>query len=189
MSANARAARALTQEIDAYIAQDKVFRVRGTTGKCYHVFMSEEPTCTCPDFRYRHRIRCKHIYYVLLKILHILVGYKDPVLEERLLRRKLREARAKIEHIVRCTIVGMRFYSTSVNIVRGMRLFLRPEPNNAHDSHAIVVFGPNRRKQGYVSRDTQVGVGRLPADGKWFRVYGEPLQCGLNAVHLYLASI
>ncbi len=43
--------------------------VMGTTGNVYKVRICENPTCTCPDFIKRGR-RCKHIYFVLEKVLN-----------------------------------------------------------------------------------------------------------------------
>lgn len=43
--------------------------IMGTTGNAYTVTMHESPTCSCPDHVTR-KTRCKHIYFVLLKILH-----------------------------------------------------------------------------------------------------------------------
>ena len=40
----------------------------GSTGNVYNVNISNSPTCTCPDHVTRHN-RCKHIYFVLLRIM------------------------------------------------------------------------------------------------------------------------
>jgi hypothetical protein len=41
----------------------------GSTGNIYTVKITHVPECTCPDFRIRGNPQCKHILYVLLKIL------------------------------------------------------------------------------------------------------------------------
>ena len=44
------------------------FMVLGTRGSTYVVKLTEEPTCSCPDFSTRG-CRCKHIYFVLQRVL------------------------------------------------------------------------------------------------------------------------
>jgi len=46
------------------------FRVVGTTGNVYTVSINNNPNCTCPDFQYRGKI-CKHIYFIMLRIMKI----------------------------------------------------------------------------------------------------------------------
>jgi hypothetical protein len=41
----------------------------GSTGNIYTVKITHVPECTCPDFRINNNPQCKHILYVLLKIL------------------------------------------------------------------------------------------------------------------------
>ncbi|KAH0285701.1 hypothetical protein KCU62_g7325, partial [Aureobasidium sp. EXF-3399] len=41
----------------------------GSTGNIYTVKITHVPECTCPDFRVRGNPQCKHILYVLLKVL------------------------------------------------------------------------------------------------------------------------
>lgn len=41
----------------------------GSTGNVYTVRVTHIPECTCPDFRIRNNPQCKHILYVLLKVL------------------------------------------------------------------------------------------------------------------------
>ena len=48
----------------------KKFNVCGTTGNVYTVSIKETPICTCPDHMVRRR-RCKHIYFVLLRVLKV----------------------------------------------------------------------------------------------------------------------
>lgn len=48
----------------------KVFKIMGSTGNIYDVTLSNELSCTCPDHKNRGS-KCKHIYFVLMKILRI----------------------------------------------------------------------------------------------------------------------
>jgi len=47
----------------------KKFIVIGTCGNIYNVIINQTPSCNCPDFE--KGFRCKHIYFVLIKILKI----------------------------------------------------------------------------------------------------------------------
>jgi hypothetical protein len=49
---------------------EKIFDVMGTTGRVYNVTINKSPHCTCPDFKLRKK-RCKHIYFVLIRIMNI----------------------------------------------------------------------------------------------------------------------
>uniref|UniRef100_A0A6C0CMI2 RING-type domain-containing protein n=1 Tax=viral metagenome TaxID=1070528 RepID=A0A6C0CMI2_9ZZZZ len=55
----------------------KEFEVVGTTNNIYNVRISpSEVKCTCPDYTTRYN-RCKHIYFVLLKIMKLKDGMED----------------------------------------------------------------------------------------------------------------
>jgi hypothetical protein len=43
----------------------------GSTGNIYTVKITHIPECTCPDFRINGNPQCKHILYVLLKVLKV----------------------------------------------------------------------------------------------------------------------
>ncbi|KAG9696042.1 hypothetical protein KCU95_g3753, partial [Aureobasidium melanogenum] len=43
----------------------------GSTGNIYTVKITHVPECTCPDFRVNNNPQCKHIIYVLLKVLKV----------------------------------------------------------------------------------------------------------------------
>ncbi len=47
------------------------FAVLGSTGNIYNVTMKHLPKCTCPDFTRGHNHLCKHILFVLLKVMAI----------------------------------------------------------------------------------------------------------------------
>lgn len=73
--ASGRAHRAMTQRLmlvsmpDAS-AEDLSFQVLGSSETTYLVsFNTEVPSCTCPDHTYRHS-RCKHIIFVLRRVLN-----------------------------------------------------------------------------------------------------------------------
>ncbi|CAI5508726.1 unnamed protein product, partial [Closterium sp. Naga37s-1] len=45
------------------------FHVLGATGNVYTVTISQQPSCTCPD--YGNGNLCKHVLFVLLRVLHV----------------------------------------------------------------------------------------------------------------------
>ncbi|KAL9654219.1 hypothetical protein ABK040_000800 [Willaertia magna] len=49
------------------------FKILGTTDKTYTVKICKRPSCTCPDFKYRcfSKSFCKHILFVLIKVLSV----------------------------------------------------------------------------------------------------------------------
>ncbi|KAI5209393.1 hypothetical protein E4T39_00699 [Aureobasidium subglaciale] len=53
--------RCMSEEVD----------LAGSTGNVYTVKITHVPECTCPDFRINRNPQCKHILYVLLKILKV----------------------------------------------------------------------------------------------------------------------
>lgn len=73
---NARKYRGISQKLYLIESNDsqekKEYIIMGSTGNVYTVAVKEKPTCTCPDHKSRHN-RCKHIYFVLIKIM----GVKD----------------------------------------------------------------------------------------------------------------
>lgn len=65
----------LTHEFDENILERK-YDVMGTTGNVYTVSIKNVPICTCPDYTLRFK-RCKHIYFVLKRIMKIQQEYED----------------------------------------------------------------------------------------------------------------
>lgn len=57
---------------------ERSYDVMGTTGNVYNVCIKSVPTCTCPDYEKRHK-RCKHIYFVLSRIMKVLPEHEDVV--------------------------------------------------------------------------------------------------------------
>ena len=47
------------------------FVVLGSTGNVYHVQIRTLPTCSCPDFQSKGGCNCKHIFFVLIKVLQV----------------------------------------------------------------------------------------------------------------------
>jgi hypothetical protein len=47
------------------------YKVFGTKGTIYDVCISKKPTCTCMDYKLRKK-RCKHIYFVLIRVMKVL---------------------------------------------------------------------------------------------------------------------
>lgn len=54
--------------IDETNKYEKCYVVMGSSGNVYQVTICNEPFCTCPDYVTRHK-RCKHIFFVLVKIM------------------------------------------------------------------------------------------------------------------------
>lgn len=48
----------------------RLFDVMGASGRSYVVKICNRPECSCPDFTNRRK-RCKHIYFVLIKIMGV----------------------------------------------------------------------------------------------------------------------
>ena len=59
---------------DTYPYQ-RIYVIMGHSGKIYNVTISNVPNCTCPDFVHKGH-RCKHIYFVLMRIMNI-INYKE----------------------------------------------------------------------------------------------------------------
>ncbi|VBB17960.1 hypothetical protein YASMINEVIRUS_423 [Yasminevirus sp. GU-2018] len=55
---------------------ERSYDVMGTTGNAYNVCIKTSPTCTCPDYTTRHK-RCKHIYFVLSRIMKVTEDQED----------------------------------------------------------------------------------------------------------------
>ena len=49
---------------------ERTYVIMGHSGHIYNVTISHRPKCTCPDFYLRGN-RCKHIYFVLIRIMNI----------------------------------------------------------------------------------------------------------------------
>ena len=48
---------------------ERQYLIMGNSGNTYTVTISNQPTCTCPDHTTRGN-RCKHIYFVLIRIMN-----------------------------------------------------------------------------------------------------------------------
>ena len=66
---------------------ERSYDVMGTTGNVYTVRVKTIPECSCPDYQTRNR-RCKHIYFVLLRIMELsnINGDMDQYTNEELLQ-------------------------------------------------------------------------------------------------------
>ncbi|CAI5946304.1 unnamed protein product [Closterium sp. NIES-64] len=77
------------------------FHVLGATGNVYTVTISQQPSCTCPD--YGNGNLCKHVLFVLLRVLH--VDEEDPrVWQRSLLSTELNELLDRIDALERRTL-------------------------------------------------------------------------------------
>lgn len=87
---NSRKAKGITQNLFLIeiVPSDKEFEkefiVMGSTGNVYHVTIREYPTCTCPDFMTRMR-RCKHIFFILIKVMKIKNSDQEEYYDDELL--------------------------------------------------------------------------------------------------------
>ena len=67
---------------------ERVYVIMGHSGHVYNVTINNHPKCTCPDYVQRKN-RCKHIYFVLMRIMNIDnysdKSYTDEELEEMFL--------------------------------------------------------------------------------------------------------
>lgn len=57
---------------------ERSYDVMGTTNNVYNVIVKSQPACTCPDYMNRQR-RCKHIYFVLSRIMKVQQDKVDKV--------------------------------------------------------------------------------------------------------------
>lgn len=55
---------------------ERQYVVMGTSKKVYNVTINTSPSCDCPDHTTR-KTRCKHIYFVLLRIMKVNTGNVD----------------------------------------------------------------------------------------------------------------
>lgn len=59
---------------------ERSYVIMGNSGKTYTVTIAHKPRCTCPDFKSRSS-RCKHIFFVLIRIMNI-ENFKDRTFSE-----------------------------------------------------------------------------------------------------------
>ena len=71
------------------------YLIMGNSGHTYTVTISNKPYCTCPDYRNRKN-RCKHIYFVLIRIMNI-----DNYTDRQYSDSELLEMFENIPHIAR----------------------------------------------------------------------------------------
>ena len=55
---------------EEHLPFERNYLIMGNSGNMYQVTISNEPKCTCPDYVNRSN-RCKHIYFVLMRIMNI----------------------------------------------------------------------------------------------------------------------
>jgi hypothetical protein len=92
----------ISQENDS--TEDNIHRkfvVLGSTGNVYNVEIGRRPSCTCPDHAKSHL--CKHILFVLLKVLR--VPARSPlVYQKALLQVELKEIFERADVIAQCSV-------------------------------------------------------------------------------------
>ncbi|KAG0455936.1 hypothetical protein HPP92_023724 [Vanilla planifolia] len=69
--ADNRLSRALQHPLRLLYREGPMFHVLGSTGNVYVVMLVSSPTCTCPD----RSSRCKHILFVLLRVLRVPISH------------------------------------------------------------------------------------------------------------------
>ena len=62
----------------------RIYVIMGHSGKIYNVTITNNPNCTCPDYVQRGH-RCKHIYFVLMRIMNILNYSEESYSDEQLI--------------------------------------------------------------------------------------------------------
>lgn len=60
----------LIETIEKKNNTSREYVVMGSTGNVYNVNITNNPTCTCPDYSIRYN-RCKHIYFILLRVMKV----------------------------------------------------------------------------------------------------------------------
>ena len=55
---------------DPHFPYQRTYVIMGHSGNIYNVTINHRPNCTCPDYIQRGN-RCKHIYFVLMRIMNI----------------------------------------------------------------------------------------------------------------------
>lgn len=60
----------LIEAVETVEKLTKIYKVMGSTGNIYTVTIKEKPECTCPDYTTRYK-RCKHIYFILTRIMKV----------------------------------------------------------------------------------------------------------------------
>ena len=60
----------LIESLKANEQYERKYIVMGSTGNIYNVVIKNIPECSCPDYSTRHK-RCKHIYFILLRVMKI----------------------------------------------------------------------------------------------------------------------
>lgn len=60
----------LVERLESKSNYEKTYVVMGSTGNIYQVDIKDTPTCSCPDYQTRFN-RCKHIYFVLIRIMRV----------------------------------------------------------------------------------------------------------------------
>jgi hypothetical protein len=60
----------LIENVPSTNTKERKFVIMGSTGNVYTVSITNTPSCNCPDYVTRGN-RCKHIYFVLLRIMKV----------------------------------------------------------------------------------------------------------------------
>ena len=68
---------------DEHFPYIRQYLIMGNSGKTYKVTISNSPSCTCPDYTYNYR-RCKHIFFVLIRIMNTSNYYERKYTNEEL---------------------------------------------------------------------------------------------------------
>jgi hypothetical protein len=63
---------------------ERAYVIMGHSGHVYNVTITNYPSCTCPDYYLRGN-RCKHIYFVLMRIMNITNATDDSFSDEELI--------------------------------------------------------------------------------------------------------
>lgn len=58
--------------------KEKNYIIMGHSGRAYETKITNKPSCSCPDFKYRRK-RCKHIYFVLIRAMKVEKKNEDKI--------------------------------------------------------------------------------------------------------------
>ncbi len=97
------------------------FIVMGSSGNVYEVKINDKPSCTCPDHTSRNN-RCKHIYFVLIRIMHVKKGDED---KDIYTKQNLKKMFKSIPKITNNLLINKQFkdrYDSQKRVVNGMKV-------------------------------------------------------------------
>lgn len=118
---NQRKARGITPKLFLIETIERVddlscsYIIMGSTGNVYNVVITNKPSCTCPDY-IAIANRCKHIYFVLLRIMKVINADK-----ERYSDKDLKEMFINIPEITKVLCVNEKIRNKYITSKKGVQ--------------------------------------------------------------------